>query len=662
MAFQLFPPPQKKPKRQLGLNRPARPSSPEPAVELSERAKSPVDFHELLIQVNSETVSEVTVPSRAHVNNPSCSPLEPVSTNSASKRSAPPTRDLPPPPLRSPRRDDRATPPQFPSRTIARAESPGPSTRPSTSKKYPECRASPVSSEMQSLRLGSPTLVRSNSGATCRSQTSPREEPIMRSIFPRYDPNLPLSQQPYQPTQASPTHIPREKISKQPYSPEFYIPHSNLAADRPTTVYYTPEMELEHLWHAANGRQTIVAARTYSLQLHSRPSQSAGSGKSSTSGRAEMAIGPSYARPLYSFTQSTCLPSAGTKQCQTSRHELLIQRHHPSNPQSPAIVVAQLSLTTPPPNHAVVKEEEANNGISHDDAILVTTIHPKATTTAPSPTSPSFTSPTSQSIKPAITPPCSLVYLPSTPHPTTTTSTPSSLYELRHPTLGTFPIHVSGNLRPTPPSSSSSTPTSSSTKSKTQPPRLGSITLLPPRPARPSSPSPPQHQPTTEPLARLDLATASMTLDGAALMGLADSNACMVDVAAVTLLAVVVAEGKRAGERKGTVVVGEAETSGLMFEGPPEVGRGKGRGKGKKAEWEQQHKRWWGVKGKGVGEGDVETGLKTWKSEEVRLPWVTEVILAVLGCGFRVLVAVLGVCVKVVAGVVVGISRCVVKG
>jgi hypothetical protein len=66
-----------------------------------------------------------------------------------------------------------------------------------------------------------PTLVRSNSNSSQNhiQSTPPREEPVMRSIFPRYNPEIALEHQAYFPTQASPTHIPRTIINRQPYSP-----------------------------------------------------------------------------------------------------------------------------------------------------------------------------------------------------------------------------------------------------------------------------------------------------------------------------------------------------------------------------------------------------------------------------------------------------------
>ncbi|APA09853.1 hypothetical protein SS1G_05918 [Sclerotinia sclerotiorum 1980 UF-70] len=64
-----------------------------------------------------------------------------------------------------------------------------------------------------------PTLVRSNSNSSRYSQHHHREEPVMRSIFPRYNPELPLEYQQYYPTQQSPRHIPQNAISRQSYSP-----------------------------------------------------------------------------------------------------------------------------------------------------------------------------------------------------------------------------------------------------------------------------------------------------------------------------------------------------------------------------------------------------------------------------------------------------------
>lgn len=71
-----------------------------------------------------------------------------------------------------------------------------------------------------------PTLVRTNSN---RSRSSIAKAPLpeegssatapVRSIFPEYNPEIPLSHQNYYPTQTSPTHIPASAISRRLYSP-----------------------------------------------------------------------------------------------------------------------------------------------------------------------------------------------------------------------------------------------------------------------------------------------------------------------------------------------------------------------------------------------------------------------------------------------------------
>lgn len=50
-------------------------------------------------------------------------------------------------------------------------------------------------------------------------EDSTSSPPQLRSIFPEYNPNVPLAQQNYYPTQTSPTHIPPAVISRRLYSP-----------------------------------------------------------------------------------------------------------------------------------------------------------------------------------------------------------------------------------------------------------------------------------------------------------------------------------------------------------------------------------------------------------------------------------------------------------
>ncbi|CAG8953079.1 hypothetical protein HYFRA_00003274 [Hymenoscyphus fraxineus] len=140
-----------------------------------------------------------------------------------------------------------------------------------------------------------PTLVRSNSLQSHSSiakngvaSPSRGEEPVMRSIFPRYNPELPLEYQPYFPTQQSPTHIPKTVINRRPYSPSIHEQRSPMytggmqsplsigsAAGRfPQHLQDEPVMEpsnleeLKELWKVANGwRVSASEGRTFCLKM-----------------------------------------------------------------------------------------------------------------------------------------------------------------------------------------------------------------------------------------------------------------------------------------------------------------------------------------------------------------------------------------------------------
>jgi hypothetical protein len=104
----------------------------------------------------------------------------------------------------------------------------------------------------------------------------------MHSIFPRYNPEIPLEHQQYYPTQASPTHIPREVISRRPYSPEGRSPLQSPPAlgshpgsfprgisDAPVMDPSTNE-EMKELWKVVNGwRVQQSEARVFSMKMTS---------------------------------------------------------------------------------------------------------------------------------------------------------------------------------------------------------------------------------------------------------------------------------------------------------------------------------------------------------------------------------------------------------
>lgn len=151
------------------------------------------------------------------------------------------------------------------------------------------------------------TLVRSGSTRSRSSIAKPPllyEPPIihdasssqdtgLRSIFPTYNPSIPLDRQEYYPTQASPTHIPRSAISRPLYSPghnpDPRTPGPALRSpmsaatpmsagtvgrwpQRPTEPPVIPSPsstdELKGLWKVTNGwKASISEGRTYCLKM-----------------------------------------------------------------------------------------------------------------------------------------------------------------------------------------------------------------------------------------------------------------------------------------------------------------------------------------------------------------------------------------------------------
>ncbi|KAG0651314.1 hypothetical protein D0Z07_2136 [Hyphodiscus hymeniophilus] len=144
-----------------------------------------------------------------------------------------------------------------------------------------------------------PTLVRNNSNSSHSStrntpNSSPqRGEPVMRSIFPRYNPEVPLEHQPYFPTQTSPTHIPRTVINRRPYSPSISDEPDRmmLGLQSPPPVGTSPGRfprvfqeeaimepssndEMKELWKVTNGwRVSASEGRSFCFKMTSSPEE-----------------------------------------------------------------------------------------------------------------------------------------------------------------------------------------------------------------------------------------------------------------------------------------------------------------------------------------------------------------------------------------------------
>ncbi|MCJ1318458.1 hypothetical protein MMC15_003786 [Xylographa vitiligo] len=249
----------------------------------------------------------------------------------------------PPPPLHNPPTTaQKITPPKR--ALVINTGRPSSPLRMSTYPEPPTTRpSSPVqSSNAPQSHRSSPTLVRNGSIGSTGTHS-----PIMRSMFPRFNPAVPLARQNYVPTverTSESTQWQGGSFAPQTYSPSLYSPPSspptasqsnwkntrsgqNGISQSPLRVsdvlplhLSTPE-ELLDMWSIANGQGSLEAAATYNLGLQCAdltPSLETISFTSSLS-------------PVYSL--------------QAASSALTITRTHPLNP-TPTIPITSTTLTT----------------------------------------------------------------------------------------------------------------------------------------------------------------------------------------------------------------------------------------------------------------------------------------------------------------------------
>ncbi|KAF2687522.1 hypothetical protein K458DRAFT_415747 [Lentithecium fluviatile CBS 122367] len=744
-ALQLFPPPPRPP-RQTSPGRKLRAKTPTPEPERMDSAKStkpPADFHELVIQVNSLPVSPsssmappsttVASPPRAHIPVPHITQTPPTASR--------PTFESPRPRQPSPVLDRRPSPgahdPRMQSPSVYSVNDGTEWGRSPTASPDPARAVSPAFST-------DATLVRANSSATQLRNRSPtpREEIPMRSMFPVFDPTKHLTQQAYKPTQASPTHIPKTQISRSPYSPDLYIPHNKVANDGsmspPPKPFFTPSHLLDNLWVAANGQED-PAVQIYTLRMHR-----------ATAANPTITFGTTPSLPFYSLAQSNL---AGGHEIPSIMNELLIQRHHPTQPR--VLPISHLELVTPPS-----MDRNAFDPHQQEPVSLLTSIFPKLAAlqaldvAANSPAvghialaDPGATSPAAQRLAEDVLAGaaerecCALTWSRDNPNVQTNPwaqHLPSEgSYQLHHPTLGTFPIQIEGDCsvinkpstRPVTAIYGHNMPATSQQPQQ----KPASITLLNPYILSPSSPGanafsplqpPPRidsvnqdsrpisitpsemsvtQLPTTtdaDPsdamLARLDFTNDALTLNLGALTRF--GNPFLVDVAASALLAVAVAEAVRGRSSRHasrenfeppppSVALGpKKESDAKAFQEAFKDGFNSFGGKTSVKDPAKSLRKWHGSMkgspsttrsesfdkdielGEWYGQGKtkdtkVEKGKKGKSKkgkedeEEEKLPFVTRTIISVLTLSFKTVVFVLRIAIKVVAGVVVMITR-----
>ncbi|KAK2742376.1 hypothetical protein FQN55_007910 [Onygenales sp. PD_40] len=166
---------------------------------------------------------------------------------------------IPPPPVHPPRTSSAAT---------AQANDDGNRTE-SPPRPHIHTSPDPSSTEPGHIESGSPVQIELTTPS--KSPTSPVIP--MRSIFPRFNPRVRLSQQFYFPQRATPDNLPREVISRCDYSPSVTSPQSGF----PHTKRKSTELavasklssteQLARLWEATNGEGPDPALGTFHLRI-----------------------------------------------------------------------------------------------------------------------------------------------------------------------------------------------------------------------------------------------------------------------------------------------------------------------------------------------------------------------------------------------------------
>jgi hypothetical protein len=740
-GLQLFPPPPRA--RQASPNRRPpphiKPQVPEQTTDRSDSAKNakpPVDFHELVIQVNSVPVSPsstiappsaIVAPPRAHIANSHVARTPPEASRPTFES---PQRRAPSPHLTTQEDYYRVQDPRAPSPCVSISEDP---YNPQALVASPDLNraASPAFSTCE-------TLVRANSTATRVRSMQPQQEVPMRSMFPVYNPTVALTNQTYAPPQASPTHIARTQISRSPYASDFYIPHSNLrtsnsSAPAPPRPFFTPSHLLDNLWLATNGQEE-PAVQIYTLRMHR-----------ATAVNPTITFGTTPSLPFYSLAQSNL---ANGNDVPSIMNELLIQRHHPTQPR--VLPISHLDLIAPPSLDNVMFDPHQQEATT-----LLTSIYPKLAalqaleTAANSPAAshialadPGAQSPAAQRLAQDVLAGaaqrecCALAWTKDDPqqqaNPWAQHIPSEGSYQLHHPTLGTFPIKVDGDCSvintpstrpvtaiyghnmPMTPQSTTRKPASIAILNpfvlSPTTPRTNAFSPLPPPPRldgmnRPISMTPSEMSigqlPTTTDataddaiLGRLDFANDALVLNLGAIMRF--GNPFLIDVVTSTILAVAVAEATR-GRKTGRnasqenfeppppsfLLTHQKEDTAKAFKNsfvegfqgfggktkPPMNGAGlkkfassmkssaTSRSASTSFDKDIELGEWYGQDKASTKESKKEKKDRLKAQEEDKLPLVTRTIINVLTFAFKSVVFVLKIAIKIVAGVVVMITR-----
>lgn len=362
----------------------------------------------------------------------------------------------------------------------------------------------------------------------------------------------------------------------------------------PSKTFFTPSHLLDNLWLAANGQED-PAVQIYTLKMHR-----------ATLANPTITFGTTPSLPFYSLAATNL--AGEDAPVQSIINELLIQRHHPTQPR--VLPIAQLDLISPPSMDTVLFDAR-----QQETTTLLTSIYPKlaalqaldAAATSPAASrialvDPGAQSPAAQRLAEDVLAGaaqrecCTLLWTREDPtqaaNPWAQHIPSEGTYTLHHPTLGNFPIQLEGDCScinapstrpvtaiygvghnmPSTPSQAVQKPASITLLNpyilSTSTPRTNAFSPLPlpprfdaqnrPISATPSTMSLTQLPTTTDAiaddavLARLDFANDALVLNLSALQRF--GNPFLVDVAASTLCAVAIAEATRGrSSRKGSL-------------------------------------------------------------------------------------------------------------
>jgi hypothetical protein len=467
-----------------------------------------------------------------------------------------------------------------------------------------------------------------------------------------------------------------------------------------------------------------------------------------TAANPTITFGTTPSLPFYSLAQTNL---AGEHEVESIMNEVLIQRHHPTQPR--VLPIAHLDLIAPPS-----MDNNMFDPLQQEPTTLLTSIYPKLAALAAldaaanSPAAshialadPSASSPAAQRLAQDVLMGaaqrecCALAWLrdplQQQTNPWAQHMPSEGVYQLHHPTLGTFPIKIEGDCSVlNKPSTRPMTAIYGHNMPATQQipqQKAACITLLNPYILSPTSPrangfSPLQPPPRIDSLgiearpisitpsemsvgqlptatdataddamlARLDFANDSLTLNLGALAHF--GNPFLVDVVTSTLLSVAVAEAIRGRRNKRgsndafappppSSVLAKKEPSTARafgdsfvegfekFGGKPKnpaaslrkwslkstaTGRTSTSKSGGSFDKDIELGEWYGQGRTQTGETTKSTKTKKEKKEEVdKMPFVARTVINILTFAFRALIFVLRIAIKVVAGVIVMITK-----